>query len=145
MAGQVVGINTAVAGNAQGIGFAIPIKQVQQAIDSYQKNGKIIRPMLGVRYVTVTPEVVSQLNLAVSSGALVMAPQGTDAVVAGSPAAQAGIKTNDIILSINGEAIDTDHSLASRINEYNPGDNVTLIYSRAGKSTTVKVTLGSTQ
>jgi serine protease Do len=143
LAGQVIGIDTAVAGGAQGIGFAIPINEVQQAINSYQKTGKIVKPLLGVRYVSITPQVVSQLNLTVNNGALIMAPQGTDAVQAGSPADAAGLKANDIILQINGEAVDVNHSLASRIGEYQPGDEVTVTYSRNKAQQTVKLKLGS--
>ena len=145
LAGQVIGIDTAIAGNAQGIGFAIPINQAKADIDSYKKNGKIIKPMLGVRYVTVTQEVISQLNLTVDYGALVMAPTGQAAVVSGSPAAQAGLKTNDVILEINGERVDENHSLASRIGEHQPGDEITIKYLRDKQENTVKLKLGSTE
>jgi serine protease Do len=145
LAGQVIGIDTAIAGNAQGIGFAIPIKQVKQAIDSYKKNGKIIKPQLGVRYVSVTPEVVNQLSLTVNYGALILAPQGQEAVVANSSAGQAGLKKNDIILEINGERIDENHSLSSRIAQYQPGEEVAIKYLRDKKDYTVKLKLGSTE
>ncbi len=145
LAGQVIGIDTAVAGNAQGIGFAIPINQAKQAIDSYKKNGKIIKPQLGVRYVTVTPEVVNQLKLTVNYGAVVLAPTGQTAVVADSSAGQAGLKANDILLEINGERIDEAHPLAARIAEYQPNDEVTIKYLRGTVENTVKLKLGSTE
>jgi len=145
LAGQVVGINTAVAGNAQGIGFAIPVNQVKQAIDSYKKTGKIIKPMLGVRYVSVTQEVMNQLNLSVNYGALVIAPQGQAAVVDGSPAKLAGLKTNDIVLEFNNERIDETHTLTSLIAKYQPGDEVTIKYLRDKIENTIPLKLGSTE
>ncbi len=145
LAGQVIGIDTAIAGDAQGIGFAIPINQAKQAIDSYKKNGKIIKPQLGVRYVTVTSEVIDQLHLTVNYGAVVMAPQGTSAVIASSPAGQAGLKVNDIILEINNERVDENHPLAVRVAEYQPGDEISIKYLRGTVENTVKVKLGSTE
>jgi serine protease Do len=73
LAGQVIGVNTAVSESAQGIGFAIPINQVKQAIDSYTRDGKIVRPSLGVRYVTIDDEVAQLYNLPVKAGALLPA------------------------------------------------------------------------
>ena len=143
LAGQVIGINTAVAGGAQGIGFAIPINQAKAAIDSYKKNGKIIKPSLGVRYVMITPDIAKQLNLSVNAGALVLAQQGQDAVVAGSPAAAVGLKANDIITQINDQVLDANHTLGGIISQYMPGNEITIKYLRSGKENTVKLKLGS--
>lgn len=145
LAGQVIGINTAVASNAQSIGFAIPINQAKNALESYQKNGKIIKPYLGVRYVTVTREIAKQNNLSVDHGAWLVSSQGQTAVISGSPAAKAGLKNNDVILEINGEKIDENHPLAGYIAQYQTGDEVTLKIFRDGKESEVKVKLGSTE
>lgn len=145
LAGQVIGVNTAIAGGAQGIGFAIPMTQIKQAIDSYTKNGKIIKSMLGVRYVTVNRQVQVQLNLPVDYGALVMARQGQTAVQAGSPAEQVGIKAGDIILEVNGQRIDDNHPLGSQIAKYQPGDEITIKYTRDKKESTIQVKLSSTE
>lgn len=145
LAGQVVGINTAVAGNAQNIGFAIPINQAKSAIESYKKTGKIIKATLGVRYVTVTRQIAKQLNLTVDYGALIMAGYGQAAVVVGSGAEKAGLKSGDIILEINGTRVDENHILGGTINQFSPGDEITIKYSREGKESTVKVKLGSTE
>lgn len=145
LAGQVIGINTAVAGNAQGIGFAIPINQAKQAYDSYKKNGKIIKPMLGVRYVTVNRQVAKQLDLTVDYGALVLAQTGQVAVVIDSPADKAGLKANDIILEMNGQRIDEAHPLGSRIAEHQAGDEVTIKYLRNKVESTLTLKLGSTE
>jgi S1-C subfamily serine protease len=133
-----------VASDAQSIGFAIPINQAQQAISSYEKTGKIIKPYLGVSYMTVTPDIASSNNLSVSQGALITASQGQDAVISGSPADKAGLKENDIILEINGQVLDQNNSLGGVISQYNPNDEVTIKYLRGSKDYTVKVKLGST-
>lgn len=143
LAGQVVGINTAIAANAQSIGFAIPINQGKYALESYKKTGKIVKPFLGVRYVTLTKDVAKQLNLSVEDGALVYASSGQVAVVSGSPAEKAGLKSGDIILEINGEKISQNHPLSSLISQYQPGDEVELKIFRDSKESTLKVKLGS--
>lgn len=145
LAGQVIGINTAVAGGAQGIGFAIPINQAKQAIDSYKKNGKIIKPMLGVRYVTVNHQVAKQLELTVEYGALILTRAGQPAVVVGSPADHAGLKSGDIILEINGQRIDEAHPLGSRMLQYQPNDEITIKYLRDKNESTLTLKLGSTE
>lgn len=145
LAGQVIGINTAVASSGQGIGFAIPINQAKQAYESYKKTGKIIKPMLGVRYVTINRQVAKQLDLIVDYGALVLAQTGQLAVVTDSPADKAGLKSNDIILEMNSQKIDEAHPLGSRISEHSAGDEVTLKYLRNKVENTVTLKLGSTE
>lgn len=145
MDGQVVGINTAVAGNAQNIGFAIPINQAKSAIDSYKKTGKIIKPALGVRYRIINSEIAKSLNLTVDFGAMIIAPKGTDAVVKDGSADKAGLKSGDIILSLNGDRVDETHSLSGIIAKYLPNDEVEIKYLRDKKESTVKVKLGSTE
>lgn len=145
LAGQVVGINTAVAGNAQGIGFAIPANQIKMDIDSYQKNGKIIKSTLGVRYVMLNKDIAQKLNINLTSGALIAAQSNQAAVIADSAAAHAGLKNNDIILQINGDKVDEKHSLGSLIAQYLPNSQVEIKYNREGKDYTILVKLGSTE
>lgn len=141
--GQVIGINTAVASNAQGIGFAIPINDAKSAIDSIKLTGRIVRPYLGVRYLQITPDVAKEAGLSVDYGVLVKAGSRiTDlAVVPGSPADKAGILENDIILEINGEKIDSSNSLVKLIQQYKVGDEVELKVLSKSKEKTVKVKL----
>ncbi len=143
--GQVIGINTAIAGNAQNIGFVIPINQAKAAIDSYKKSGKIIKPMLGVRYLSLDHQIAQQLNLSVDHGAYVMPQAGQPAVVPGSPADQAGLQAGDVILEINGQTIDTNHALGGVIANFAPGDEISIKYWRSGQESTVKLKLGSTE
>ncbi|HSX53556.1 MAG TPA: trypsin-like peptidase domain-containing protein [Patescibacteria group bacterium] len=142
--GEVIGINTAIAGNAQNIGFAIPINDVKGLINSVLQQGKLLRPYLGVRYVSLTPDVVSQLGLKVNNGAYVSAgPAGEPAIIAGSPADKANLQEKDIIIKVNNTAIDNNNSLTSVLGRYNVGDTVTLTVIRDGKTITLKATLAA--
>jgi S1-C subfamily serine protease len=139
----VIGINTAMASNAQSIGFAIPINQARTAIDSYTRSGKIVKPYLGVSYVSITKDIADSQKLPVANGAWLQSSSGQASVIAGGPAASAGLKDGDIITAINGQTIDENHPLASVIANSKPGDEVSVKYLRDGKETTVKVKLGS--
>lgn len=145
LAGKVIGINTAIAGNAQSIGFAIPINQAKGALESYKKTGKIIKPQMGVRYVTLNKEIAKSNNLSVDYGALIYGSANNPAVIAGSPADKAGFKENDIILELNGERVDENHPLGSLIQKYQVGDEIELKYLRDKKESNVKLKLGSVE
>lgn len=141
MTGQVIGLNTAVAGNAQNIGFSIPINDVKPAIDSVKSTGKVVRPYIGVRYVAITKEFASANNLSVNDGAYVSGDGTNPAVVPGGPADKAGLKPADIITKVAGTAIDASHSLQSLIGQHKVGDKVTLTVLRGGKEQSIDVTL----
>ena len=140
--GQVVGMNTAVAGQAQNIGFAIPVNEVKPLIDSVKSQGRIVRPYLGVRYLPLDQQVATQNSLSVSNGAWVQASDAQNpGVVAGSPAEKAGIKDGDIITKVGNDTIDATHSLQSLVGKYKVGDKVNVIVLRSGKTMTLSVTL----
>lgn len=141
--GEVIGINTAVATQAQNIGFAIPANEVRQVIASVQKHGRIVRPFLGVRYVLVTPELKQANQLSVDYGALVVRGETpTDlAVMPGSPADKAGIRENDIILEIGNEKITSERPLAVLIARYGVGDKVPVTILQNGQQKKVDVQL----
>ncbi|MEK9155771.1 MAG: trypsin-like peptidase domain-containing protein [Patescibacteria group bacterium] len=143
LAGQVVGINTAVAADAQGIGFAIPVNEAKSAIESLKKTGRIVRPYIGVRYVQLTPEIAKANSLSVDYGALIVRGQGLGqfAVVPGSPADKAGLVENDIILEINGQKINEDNTLMSLIQQYQVDEEVELKVLSKGAEKKVKIKL----
>lgn len=142
--GKVIGINTAVAaGDAQNIGFAIPINDVKSLIKSVSEKGTLERPFLGVIYIPITADIAKQYDLDTEQGAYVppSVMVGEDAVIDGSAADVAGIKENDILTKINDEAIDEKHSLTSLLGKYEVGDKVKITLMRDGKERTVEVTL----
>ncbi len=140
--GQVIGVNTAVDKSGEGIGFAIPINDLRPAIESVISQGKIVRPMLGVRYVNITPEISALNKLSVNRGALLDGGQGAESgIIAGGPADKAGLKTGDIIESVNGQEINEQNSLTRILQKFKPGDQVEIKYLRDGKEASTKATL----
>lgn len=134
-AGEVIGMNTASAGDAQNIGFSIPISEIKNQIKSVQETGKIVRPYLGVRYVPLTPELAQRNDLSVDYGAYITS------TVAGSPAEKAGLQKDDIITKINDDAFTANNSLQSLLAKYQVGDEITVTYVRDGKTQTTKIKL----
>ncbi len=147
LSGQVVGISTAVASGAQGIGFAIPISDVTPAIESVKKNGRIIRPYLGVRYMMLDKKKADELKINVDGGALLTGDEskGEFAVVPGSPAEKAGLKLKDVILSVDGADVTLTSPLQNLIAKKKPGDVLKLRVWRSGGTLELKLTLGETQ
>lgn len=143
LSGNVIGVNVAIAQGSQNIGFALPINTVKSAILSVKATGKIVRPFLGIRYVTINSEMKEKNNLSVDYGVLVKqgATSGDLAVIPGSPADKAGIVENDIILEIDGEKLDDKVTLASIVRQKNIGSVITLKILHKSVEKTVKVTL----
>jgi S1-C subfamily serine protease len=137
---QVVGVNTLVASNATGLGFAISSNTVRQIADELIKNGKVVRGFIGIQYQQLTPRQAAQLGLPAGTSGIIVTQ-----VVPGSPAEQAGIRVNDIITKVNDQAIDAEHPLASVMVKFRPGDKVRLTLMRDGKQQTLDVTLGQPQ
>lgn len=141
--GQVIGINTAVAGEGQNIGFAIPINDVNGLIKQVLRTGKFERPYLGVRYIRLTPDAAKEYDLDIERGAYV--PESADparsSVLQDGPAAKAGVREKDIITAIDGVKIDERHSLSTLIGQHAVGDRVKLTIVRDGKTITLDATL----
>lgn len=140
LSGQVIGINTAVAADAQGIGFAIPVNSAKGILKNLLKSGKVERAYLGINYITITPDVAKQYDLSVSRGAYVHSDSGS-AIIGDSPASKAGIKDGDIITKVGDIDVGERGSVASLVSEYSTGEEVTLTILRDGKTTSTKVTL----
>lgn len=140
--GEVLGMNTAVAGSAQNIAFAIPAEDLIRVLDSYRTYGRIVHPYIGVRYVLITKALQEKNTLAYDYGALVIAGQeGDPAVLPGSPAAKAGLKENDIILEVDGIKLTEDTSLQALVLQKNPGDTMNLKIARQGREEMIAVKL----
>jgi S1-C subfamily serine protease len=145
--GNVVGINTAIAADSNGIGFAIPIDIARPIMNQAVAGEKLARPYMGVIYRPLDRQVAAAENLPVNDGALVVPGGGSNqsapAVVPNGPADKAGIKQGDIIVKVNGQAIDGNHPLDATLSEYAPGDTVSIDLLRNGQSLTVQLTLGT--
>lgn len=140
--GQVIGINTAVASNAQGIGFAIPIGAAKGMLNQILETGEANRAFIGVNYIQITPEVAKRYNLEVRNGAYIYAENG-QSVVPGGPAARAGIRNKDIITKINGVEVGEKGSVGSLTAEYKAGDKIKVTILRGGQEQELTVELGS--
>lgn len=142
---NVIAINTAIAGGgAQNIGFAIPINDIKSLINSVLNEGKLVRPYLGVRYVSLTDDIAAQYGLSTKRGAYVVPSQaGQASVIPGSPADKAGIKVGDIITEVNGKKVDENHSLTSLLSQNKVGDSVKLTVVREGKTMSINATLAA--
>ncbi len=141
--GQVIGINTAVASNAEGIGFAIPVNATKGTLKNVLAGKGVQRSYLGLRYVEITAAVAKQYDLPVKKGAYVAADKGGSAVIADSPAGKAGLQEKDIITKINDEEVGVSGGVSTLVGEYAPGDTIEVTYLRGGAEKRVKVTLAT--
>jgi len=141
--GNVIGVNVAIEDSANSIGFALPSNMVKSVVESVMKNGKIVKPYLGIRYTQINSDVKSKNNLSVDYGVLVAkgSNSGELAVIPGSPADKAGIVENDIILEIDGVKIDETKSFASIIRQKKVDQTITLKVMHDGETKEVKVKL----
>ncbi len=142
-AGDVIGVNTAVNANAQGIGFSIPIDVAKPIMQQALKGEKLSRPFIGVRYTSVTQQVAKDQGLSVTNGALIgSGTAGTAAILPDSPAAKAGLQSGDVILAVDGTKVDEAHDLSLLILPHKPGDTITLSVLRGSTTRDVQLTLG---
>ncbi len=146
-AGNLIGIPTAVASTAEGIGFALPINIARPIMQQALAGQKLARPWIGVYYVAITPSIAATNKLPVEKGAWLTSQdangQAKDPIVAGSPAAAAGLKDGDIITAVDGTTIDDTHLLDDILTHYAPGRTVALDILRNGQKLTLTLTLGT--
>ncbi len=136
--GELVGINTAIysrSGGSMGIGFAIPVSLAREVMASIIEYGRMIRGWLGVQVQRVTPDLASSFGLDSPRGALVAG------VVNGGPAAEAGLRPGDVLLSVDGTRIDDVDTLLRRVTNLQPGDTMTVTGLRNGDSFEREITV----
>ncbi|PIP23009.1 MAG: hypothetical protein COX37_00855 [Candidatus Nealsonbacteria bacterium CG23_combo_of_CG06-09_8_20_14_all_39_17] len=132
--GEVIGVNTASVMGAQNLGFAVPIDCVKRDLAEIKKYGKIKRPFLGIKYITLDKEISEKNKLPVDYGALIVRESfGERAIVKGSSAEKIGLKEYDIILTCQGEKIDEKNPLTNVVQKFDIGESVKLEILREGK------------
>ena len=143
-AGEVLGINTAIDQLGRSVGFAIPINDAKRVLESYKKNGKIVRSFLGVRYIMVSSDIQDQRKLNYDYGALIYAGDlsGEPAVIPDSPADRAGLKEGDLILTVNSKLVARDNSLLDLVQKIKPGDIAKLTVVRGRTVINIHVVVG---
>jgi S1-C subfamily serine protease len=145
--GKVIGISTASATTASGIGFAIPINVAKPIMQQALAGEPLSRPFIGVSYSLITKALASDYGLPLQDGAWVhkedASGDSVPAVTVGSPGEAAGIRTGDIITALEGQSIDQLHRLEDLLVQYSPGRTVSLQLYRDGAYLTVQVTLGT--
>lgn len=134
--GQVIGINTAIISQAQGIGFAIPINTAKSVAEQLISQGKVSRPWLGILGTTVTSELANQYKLPVTQGALAVK------ILADSPAQKAGLKPGDIVVAIDDKQVVGMPELQQIVRQHKPGQNLNFVVYREGNKQTVEIKLG---
>jgi 2-alkenal reductase len=141
LAGEVIGVNTLVVrssglggASAEGLGFAVSSNTARAIVEQLISSGRVQRPYLGVTWEAVTAQVAAQQGV----------PEGiaiTD-VAAGGPAELAGLQRGDILIALNGQAIDEEHPFINQLLRFRPGDVVQVEIDRAGDRVQLEITLG---
>jgi len=134
--GEVIGINTAVAMQAQGIGFAIPVNEVKFALDDLEEYGEVRMPWIGIYYQQLTPEVADYLDVQAEEGIIIMD------VVPDSPAEEAGLEPYDVVTEFDEEPITTTDDFARMVSKQDVGNEVMLRIERAGEPQLIILEIG---
>lgn len=134
--GEVIGINTAVSAQAQGIGFAIPINTAKEVLDDLIKNGSVSRPYIGVIIQDVTKDFADYYGLKEQKGALI------GDVYPDSPAEKAGLLRGDVILSINDTQIESSNDVSDLISKTKINDKLMMTIFRGGNTQFISITIG---
>lgn len=142
--GEVIGVNTAIIGNAQGLGFAIPINQARRIASQLVTKGRVDHPYLGIQMLTLTPALKAELNtnqefnrpLQTDSGVVIAA------IVPGSPASQSGLRQGDVIKRMNAQPINDANQVQQIVSEAGLSEAIAFTLDRGGQTVTLEVRPG---
>ncbi len=142
--GEVVGVNTAIIQGAQGLGFAIPIETAQRIAKQIVEKGSVSRAYLGIQMVTLTPQIRQELSGNPEIGFEITEDTGVlvTRVVPNSPAAKAGLRSGDVIVSLDGQKLDSADAVQQFVETKNVGDRLSAIVKRGGREINVTVEAG---
>ena len=143
--GEVIGVNTAIIGGAQGLGFAIPINTAQRIAEQLIAKGKVDHAYLGIRMATLTPALRQQINSDPETNLKISDDRGVVVVgiMRNSPAAKSGLQLGDIIQKINGSAIATSDQVQQTVDKNAVGGTLQVQVKRSGRSLNLAVRLGT--
>ena len=143
--GEVIGINTAIIGNAQGLGFAIPINQARAIADQLVANGRVEHAYLGIQMRTLTPALKAEINADTRSGLRLQADQGVVilGIARNAPGAQSGLRLGDVILSMNGQTITEADQVQRTVEETAVGEAIAVTVNRGGQTVELSVRPGN--
>lgn len=141
--GDLVGIVGALTINGQDKYFQIPSDAIKKSMDLILQNETSMRPFLGLYYISITKEYSITQGLKRDRGALIFSPSGKQglAIIAGSPAEEAGLKINDIVILVNNQEVNLDNPLSNLISQYKKGDKIELTVDRNGEEIKLSVQL----
>lgn len=143
--GSLIGINTAIAGDAEGIGFAIPVNLARPILQQAIEGESLSRPWMGIYYTALTPVLQDQRGLTLGYGALIEPPGSvqTEPVFGGSPADAAGLRAGDIITHVDTIKVDGDNPLDEILTQYRPRESVDLRVLRGDQLMDLRMQLGT--
>ena len=139
--GEVIGINTAIIGGAQGLGFAIPIKTAKSIAEQLMTKGKVSHPYLGIQMVTLTPDLRKQINEDPNTNFEVKDDRGilVAKIARSSPAAQGGLKAGDVLKKVAGQSVETAEQVQQIVETSTIGSDLAIEVSRSGQSVTLNI------
>jgi Do/DeqQ family serine protease len=142
--GEVIGVNTAIRAQAQGLGFSIPINTAQRIAKELVAKGKVSHPFLGIQMRTLTDNLKQQLNEDPKRPVTIKLDRGVVVfgVARNSPAASAGMQRGDVIVKLNGQAVKTAEEVQTIVDQTTVGQPVNVDVDRDGKSVTLAVRPG---
>jgi len=135
LTGEVVGINTAIIARAQGIGFALPSNMIKGLLPNLARNGRMIRGYAGIGLAELNPALAKRLHTSRTKGAVIVNLDKN------GPAAKAGLSTGDVILAVNGEAVENSREASRKIAVIEAGHKATLDIARRSKEMTISFTM----
>jgi serine protease DegQ len=138
--GKLLGINTAIysrSGGSLGIGFAIPVSTVRNVVDQITKGGSVVRGYIGVEPQDVTAELAEAFKLSRKDGAIIAG------VMPNGPAAKAGVKTGDILISVEGKSVTNTASMLNIVSQLKPEAAAAFKFVRDGKDVDITITVGT--
>lgn len=140
--GDVIGVNVAVVSGSENIGFALPANLVQTVVETIIEEGRVVRPYIGVRYLTLNESIAAENELSVSDGAYIHSvDEELSAILEDSPADLAGLQDGDVITAVNNVVLTETKSLSAVIRTYKVGDNLDLTVQRGNQQLQISITL----